>query len=271
MRADKTESRKHASRLINHFLKKDPYPSAEQYHFMVNKYVPSIKMSSLQERFESWLGEESRVVIVTSPEKENLTLPTNDDILNKISEVEVSEVEAYKDIVDEGPLVPSLAPELLVENKSKNRVGIETWSLPNGAQIHFKSTDFNNDEVVFKAFANGGSSSVSDEEYFSATLSPEIVRQSGLSKFSSTSLDKKLSDKKVKLYSYIRDYSQGMQGSSAISDISTLVDLVYLHFTSLRKDETAFNAFQQRMTSVYSNLNSDPRFYFNNKGAEIAV
>lgn len=267
---DKTESRSHAGRLVSHFLQEDPYPSAEDYHWMVNKYVPLVRKEGLNERLNSWLTTENRVVIVTSPEKEGLELPREEQILSLLKSTKEKNYEAYVDEVVAGPLAVIPKKEVsVVSSEIMDKNGVEKVVLDNGVVVHLKPTDFNNDEILVEVRADGGHSIFPDENYLNARFATAIVNESGLGEFSNTDLKKKLAGKEVQLYSFAQDWVHGMRGSCSVSDLRELLDLIYLSFTNTRKDEEAFGAYMQRTMSIYQNLDSDPRYFFNNESQRL--
>jgi zinc protease len=264
--ADKTESSKLAGRLVNHFLTNEPYPSARGYYELVTKYVPNIRLNEVNALPGYWAKEENRVVIITGPEKEGKELPQVRQIRETLAKSMDEDLEAYTEEIDDRPLVSLPLSEARIERMvNDSATGVESWTLENGARLHFKTTDFNNDQIVFQALAKGGHSFFPDESYFSAVMSGEVVRESGLGGFDALSLSKKLAAKRVSVSAFIRDYSHGIKGESTVKDVDALADLIYLHFEDIREDSIAFEAYRNRMIGIYANLKADPRYYFGNE------
>jgi len=68
-----------------------------------------------------------------------------------------------------------------------------------------------------------------------------------------------LSGKIVSAEPYISERSEGIEGSSSPKDLETALQLVYLYFTSPRKDSSLFNNVIGQSISAIANRNSDPK------------
>ena len=76
----------------------------------------------------------------------------------------------------------------MIEEKYIEEIGVTEWKLGNGVKVVLKPTEFKNDEIMFSSYSLGGSSLVSDENYFSASNASPIIRNSGLGKFNNIEL-----------------------------------------------------------------------------------
>ena len=106
-----------------------------------------------------------------------------------------------------------------------------------------KPTDFKNDQILISAYSPGGTSLYPDNDIMSAMLASTIVTQSGLGNYDYIGLQKKLSGNTAKLTPYINELREGVNGSCSPKDLETMLQLNYLYFTEIRKDESAFNAY----------------------------
>ena len=68
-----------------------------------------------------------------------------------------------------------------------------------------------------------------------------MVENMGLGHFTPTDLEKLLSGKRVDVEPYISERSEGIVGYSSPKDLETALQLVYLYFTSPRKDSILFD------------------------------
>ena len=150
-------------------------------------------------------------------------------------------------------------PGKVVEEKKIASLGVTEWKLSNGARVVLKPTDFKNDEILFSAYCNGGTSLVNDKNYLSAAFTTAIIGQSsGVGKFDPVTLQKKLLGKIVSVYPTIFELSEGFSGSASPQDIETLFQLVYLYGTSPRKDTTAFLSLITRYKALLQNRSVSP-------------
>ncbi|MDX1685455.1 MAG: insulinase family protein [Saprospiraceae bacterium] len=268
--SDKMESAKLVNRYVQHFLRNRAYISPEDYHSLVNKYVPGIKLNLVNSKTQ-WFQDSNRVVIVTAPESEKPHLPSNKDILTMFEDVRNKSLDPYlEEAVNKEPLL-SLKPSSpqIVDTLINQELGIKTLKLANGAKVMFKPTAFNNDQILFKSVARGGHAMFNDEEFINATHASWIVRESGIGEYSNIALEKKLAGKKVSIRPYMNQESHGLTGNSGVEEAELLGQLIYLFFTDVRRDSAIFASFKDRMISYYGNLMSDPSYYFSNEVARI--
>ena len=110
-----------------------------------------------------------------------------------------------------------------------------------------------------EAYAPGGFSLVETADLPSAHLATDAVQMSGIGDFSYTDLQRALTGKVVSAYPSINAYSHSMEGSSCIKDFETLLQLNYLHFTAVRKDEDAFKTLLSFLDQQLTNKEKNPK------------
>ena len=128
-------------------------------------------------------------------------------------------------------------------SKKNDALGITEMTLSNGAKVILKSTDFKNDEILFRATSPGGYSLYDLKDYQSALYASDVINESGIASYSPNDLTKLLAGKNVALSPYISAYFEGMNGSAAPKDLESMMQLAYLSFTSPRKDSALFSSF----------------------------
>ncbi|MCW8818413.1 MAG: insulinase family protein [Ignavibacteriaceae bacterium] len=260
---DKTESSQIIREFDNNFLYGDPIISIEDQYKLAQELIPEITLDEVNTVSSELLKHENRVVMVNSPEKENLKIPTEEELSAIIAKVGSEKITPYEDKVAEKPLIETVpSPSPVVSSKNIERLGLIEWRLKNGVKVFLKPTDFKNDEIVFSAFSPGGSSLVKDEDFLSAQNSPALVRESGLDGFNKTELDKYLSGKIVNVSPYMGFYYEGLNGSASPKDAETLFQLIYSYFTSPRIDSTGFLSLKSKMKSYLENKSNNPQSAF---------
>jgi zinc protease len=85
---------------------------------------------------------------------------------------------------------------------------------------------------------------------------------SGIGNFTATDLNNMLKGRNTGLSTSISLYSEGLNGNTTPKESETLFQLMYLYFTSPRKDKDAFESFKTRYKQLYSNILADPNNYF---------
>lgn len=256
---DKIESPSLAAEYIRNFLFDEPIPGIEYEYALYQKFTPGITLEEVNALAQDWIRSESRVVTVQSPLKEGLEIPEKEDFSNVVASVSEKDIEPYVDDVLEGPLVEvKPEPRPVIKEIYHEKLDVTEWTLKNGARVIAKPTDFKNDEIRFSATSPGGLSLVKEEDLISGETASSVVTEGGLGSFSQVQLQKLLSDKMVRVRPYISNITEGFTGEVSPKDMETLFEMVYLYFTSPRKDSTTFASLKNRMQAFYENRSARP-------------
>jgi len=267
---DKTESGQLSMSYVYNFLNDNPALSPSQRLELVKGFLPSIQLEELNALADKWITDENRVIVITGPDKEDVPLPTEADVLSLIASVDAEPLEAYEDEVSDEPLLTSLpAPGTIASTKMAEEVGVTDITLSNGVRVILKPTDFQNDEIMFTAFSPGGYAKYPKEDYQSASLSSTIVSQSGVGDLSLIQLQKQLAGKQVQVSPYIGELEEGLSGSSTIADQETMFELIHLYFTRPRRDDDAHTSFVTRQKQVLQNLLVNPNYYYQDRFSKL--
>jgi len=267
---DKTESRNYANDAIYYFLQNNPMLSEEQFYNFVKLYIDDLKLQEVNNLAKHWITDDNRVIIVTGPDKDNVKLPTKEDILDAIKSTQAKQIDAYVDNVSKKPFFnKNLSPAPIVDSKSFDDYGIKKLVLSNGIEAYLKKTDFKNNEVSFTAYSPGGTSLYDDEDYNDAKWASQAINQMGLSEFSNTQLNKLLTGKQVSVQPSISSLYENMHGKTTTEDMETMFQMINLYFTAPRKDSDAFKSFVLRNSGLYGNLLKNPQYYFINESTNI--
>ncbi len=245
------------------FLTDEPIPGIETEWGLHQVFLPRITLDDVNRLAGEWLTEHSRVVLTNSPRSEEVELPTREGLLAVLQAVESMDLEPYEDTASDAPLItemPSSSP--VVQETVNDRLGLTVWELGNGARVLLRPTDFEDDEIIFRAFSPRGTSLVDDEDYVAASSASMILRQSGVGDFDLVNLQKKLAGKAVRVSATISAFTEGMSGTASPQDVETMFQLIYLGFTAPRKDSTAFQSFRTRMRGFFETRSADPMAQF---------
>jgi zinc protease len=261
---DKTESNTYASEYIRNYLEDEPVPGIEfEYEFAV-KHIPGITIEEVNLAAKELIKENNRVIVVNAPEKENIIMPSDNELLALIEEVEQSDITSYTDKLVTTELMGYIPQKgKIIEEKKIEEINVTELKLSNGIRVVLKSTDFKNDEILMSAFSPGGHSLYPDEDHQSAINADGIVEESGISEFSNSDLTKMLAGKTVSVSPRINYYFEGFGGNSSPKDLEAMFKLIYLYFTDPREDTSSFKSFITKQKGLYKNLLSDPvQYYF---------
>lgn len=256
---DKRENRAFTDEYIAHFLKGEASPGIGFEYNFVKEHLDDITLDELNGLGKGLISDSNRVVILTAPENQRDSLPSEEEllaILNNSSELEVS---PYEDVVADRPLFSGeLSPVKIVSRGQIEAIGVTKLELANGVEVFLKPTDFKNKQVLFRAYSPGGSSLYSDEDYLEAANATSILSRSGIAGFEEKVLRKLLEGKTVSVSPYISTLEEGFSGSANIDDIETLFQLTYLYFTEPRFDPDALKTWQETQVTLLRNKDKSP-------------
>lgn len=260
---DKTESRSLADEYLRNFLQYESIPGIQYEYEFQKKYLPTITLAEVNALASSLMSGKDRVILINMPEKEELKVPTEQDLQAVIDTAQKKEITAYEDKVSSKPLIEKEPTAGSVVNEIHMKdIDVTEWTLANGVKVVLKPTDFKNDEILFNATSPGGTSLVPDKDYISASNATSIIRQSGLGSHNIIELQKYLSGKIVNVSPWMGEVNEGIGGSCSPKDIETMFQLIYLYFTSPRKDSSAYLAFKTQMQSYFANYKASPEKAF---------
>lgn len=261
---DKTESRNYTYEYIDHYLRHAPSPGIAWEFKQQQAVLPAITIEDVNALAAKWIsGGENTVLIITAPQKEGVTVPSEERLKEIFRTAKEGNITAYNDKVSDKPLLEKKPTPSKV--KSENKIAdynITEWTLGNGAKIILKPTDFKNDEVLFSGFSYGGTSLYPDKDFMSAFYAPGIISNSGVGSFDENQLEKYLSDKVVSLGPSISELQQSIGGSAAPKDLETMLQLAYLYFTATRKDSNAFRSTIAQDLAFIQNQHASPEATF---------
>lgn len=245
---------------VRNFTSAEPCPGIVWENDMVKKMMPSINLQMVNQIASSYMTDKNFVFTIAGPEKAGLTYPTNDELLQEIAAAKAAKYEAFKDSVSNEPLVPKMPKPGKVKKVAENKqLGTIEWTLSNGIKVVLKPTKFKDDEIRMNAWSLGGMSLVPEGDLISASLTTDVINQSGLGTFNLIELGKKLNGKIASVSPAIGTYDEGMSGSSSVKDQEILLQLTYLYFTAPRKDVNAYQQYMKQVTTYLENAAGNPQ------------
>ena len=254
---DKRTNTSFVNDYVRHFIDNVPAAGIEWEHQMMNQIVPSIPLDMINQAI-SQLSQDNRVILVFMPEKEGLACPTEQEVLSAMTEVDGEDIAAFTEEVSTEPLVPELKSKVKVKKITDDIYGAKLITLSNGMKIHVKQTDYSPNKISFRATSWGGNSLYSNDEYVNSS-NIGLVHQGGLGNFSAVELNKKLAGKQASVSSSVNARSEGISANCVKKDFETMLQLVYLNFTSPRRDDEAFTSAIERSRNALKNQDLNPQ------------
>ena len=262
---EKSPSAGYAREYVSNFLSKESMPGIEKEYEYYTQYLNGISVDEVNAVGKKVItGSENCFVLITYPQKADVKVPIQSEVVAMFKAVQTAELSAYVDVVSDKPIISRkvVAESVLTEVKNE-KYGTTKWTFKNGITVIAKPTDFNNDQIIFGSYEPGGWSSIDRSVMYSALAADEIIDASGIGEMDATMLDKKLAGKTVGCSPNISMLYQGLSGSCAPKDLSSLMELIYGYYSEPRVDSDAVAAIREKKKTALINKNSNPQSVFN--------
>jgi zinc protease len=258
------ESSSRADEYTRNFLQSEALPTIWQELAFHRRFVPGITLKEVNALAADWFPDRNRLVVVSAPEAAGVVLPDQAQLAAVVKSALAKRLEPYVDAAAGGALLDAPPPRgAIVKTTARPETGITEWTLSNGATVVLKPTTLKEDQILFRAFAPGGTSLASDADFIPARVADSVVAAGGVGRFSAVMLDKLLAGKAVGVTPFIDEIEQGMGGGSTPADLETMFQLVYLRFTQPRADPAAFAAMASQARALLANQMASPDVVFN--------
>ncbi|MBR4919849.1 MAG: insulinase family protein [Prevotella sp.] len=263
---DKRKNEEYGDDYRDHYLSNEPIPPLEVFYQTMQQIAPAIPIQAINQLVPELISttDSNLVVVEFAQEKEGKVYPTEQDMAAAIAAARAEKIEAYVDNVKDEPLVDVAtikAGKITKETENKT-FGYKELTLSNGATVILKKTDFKDDEVQMEAFAKGGKSLYGPADYTNLKVFDAVIGYSGLGNFSSTELTKALAGKEVNADLSLANSRQYLTAHSTPKDIETMMQMTYLYFTAVKKDEKQFQNLMTNLEMTLKNKSLSPDAVF---------
>lgn len=266
----KEKNDKYAQEYIDNFIENTPITGIEYEYNKMKQLAPMLPLEAINDYARQLINDKNLVLLATGPDKEEVVLPTKEEMQKVIDEVAATPVEAYKDNAIIEPLMSNFpTPGKIVSETENKNMGYTELVLSNGAKVLLKPTAYKDNEIVMRAVSEGGASLYPASDYPNVALISHLWELNGLSQFSMVDLQKILSGKQAYVRAYVDDYEEGMRGNTSPKDLETMMQLLYLNFTQPRYDKEGFEGIKQLAVSQLKNMESDPNYVFQDSVTQI--
>jgi zinc protease len=254
----------YAQRYLDHYAQGTPMMDAETEWQLDQMFINQLNVDAINQAYAQMTRpNENLVILVRSPKKEGVSVPTAEEINAIIAEVSAAEVAPYQDNTVIEPLIDpatKLKGSKVKSTAYNESLGYTEWTLKNGIKVIVRPSTLKADEVQIAAVSKGGTSMLSDAEYYQGAFLGMVMGQSGIGKFSSTELSKQLSGKSAWASLGTDSYEHSVNAGGSPKDIETILQLMYLNFTSPRFDKTDLDNLKKMYIPYFTNMESDPNY-----------
>ena len=257
---NKSTSGQYAGQYAGHFLYGGPLLSIDEEYRLTRELLPGITLAEVNAVAREALGRAGRTVLVSGPD--TVATPTEARLAAVADSVAGLRLAAYTEAVSDAPLVARPpAPGRVVSERTREP-GIVEWTLSNGARVLLKPTDFREDEIMLAGTSPGGMSLIPDADLLFGMTASAAAQVGGAGELSVVDLGKRLAGKAAGVGTYVAELSEGVSGGASPRDAETMFQMLYLYFTSPRRDSTAWEAYRQRARESLRGRGASPEAAF---------
>ncbi len=245
---DKRYNSQFVSNYVQNYLNNEPIPSIDFTYQTMKQLVPMLPIDGVNMVMKQLVSQNDTnlVVLNFNNEKDGAVYPTEQSLQQAIATARGAQIEAYVDNVKDEPLMSTLPkPGKIKKEKKDNRFGYTELTLSNGVKVILKQTDLKKDQVLLSGEGLGGSGLYGNDDLPNVKMFNDVIEASGLGNFSHTELEKALAGKIASASLSLSQYRQNISGSSTPKDVETMLQLVYLYFTNINKDQKSFDNLMQ--------------------------
>lgn len=258
----KVANSKYIKEYLNFFLNGGSIMGIEKDFEAIKSIANKITAEDINNYIKTVVTDNNRVVLIEAIEKEGVSYPTEKEILTILEDVNNSNIEPYKDEMGDKELISKeIIPGKVVKESVDKKLGTKTWTLSNGAKIVLKNTDYKKDQIMINGVSKGGAYLYDNIEadVYNTLIFDEVIGLSKLGGFTNNEIKKLLAGKRANASVSLGNKSEAVRGVSSVKDIETFLQLIYLHFTDISKDNEAFSVWQDALEEALKNKDADPK------------
>lgn len=259
---DKRQSAPFAEEYVRAVTQDEPIPGLTFESNITRQLLPTITLSEVNALASEWVPEGNRVVMISAPKKDGVTMPTEQQLGAAMVAARNASLTPYVDTTTSTTLMDTLPEPGKITSESNREWGITEWVLSNGARVVIKPTDFKQDQVLMNAFSPGGTSLAPDDDYISQELSAQVIALGGLGTLSNIELGKVLTGKVAAASPTLSELYEGMAGQASLKDLETMFQLIHMRFTAPRADPALFGVLTMQMKAMMANQTAQPEYAF---------
>jgi len=263
---NKTQTNSFADEYTNHYLDNDPCPGIRQEFRYAKEFVPEVTLEECNALIKSWITEENIVYYLTAPDKKDVGVPTEKEVIDILKNYKNIKTEPWVDNFNSEPLFnETVATVTPIQTASNSTLGYTEYTCPNGVRFVVKKTELKADEILISSYSLGGTSLYGDADYFQANNADDFIDAGGIGEFSSTQLSKKLKGMNLSISPSIDGETQGFSGNCSPKDLETTLQLINLYYTAPRKDKEAYDREIENTVQQLKFVRENPQVVFIDK------
>jgi len=266
---------------LNNCVSRDRKPmSAQQKLELTRELIDGISLEEVYAAYESNFDARARLLLVVMPEKEDLDVPSVEEILAVAREADSAEVEPR--LAEERPrelLEREPSPGAVAERQEEPDLKILSVTLENGVRAHLRHMDYKKDLVLARITLAGGAIRETADSRAVTSVAALVLGRPASRGLSSTQIRDLMTGKKVSVGGSAGDDALTISVEGTSEDIEEGFRLAHLLLTEPKIEAPAMKVWKEQMeqeierrkTNVEAHLweeadalrsGGDPRFKF---------
>lgn len=257
---EKTDSGAYVAEYMRNFLQQEPIPGIAAEYGYATQMLPGITLDEMNAYTRRTIPANSgKLVIYSGIDSPGTPPPQGEALLAAVAAAEQAEVAPYaeKTLATQLMAQPPKGGSIVAESEDK-RLGLTYLTFSNGVKAILKPTDFRNDQVMMSAARYGGQSLYGDADIVNARYASAIVASMGVKDYAPLDLSKILAGKAAAVTMGLSGYSEVVGASSGATDIETMLQLLWLRFDTVRRDDDLFKSFIGKQVEAARNRLAQP-------------
>lgn len=200
------------------------------------------------------LGSGAQYSFVAVPPQDSAGI-TRETLTTTLNRAAASNLPPYtEDTLRKSLLVSIPQSAELVRERTYPLTEITEWQLSNGIRVFLKPTTFKNDQILLQSYVAGGLSLASEEQYPTALRAAFLQAPSiaGIASLTPSELGKIMTGKSVAVRPYIQQLYHGINASSSVNDLETMLQVFYSAHTAPRLDSASIMTAKERERQSFS-------------------
>lgn len=259
---DKMDNDVLGQELYRHFIDNDPAPGIEAEYQLLSQVLPSINVMQINMAASQMLTPENEVIVYVRPTTDQ-PMPKMEVMVETLNNAINGEYEPLEDQKITEPLL-SVQPKAgkVKSTTQNNEFGYTEMTLSNGAKVIVKTTDYKADEILFKAFREGGKRTYETSQAPNVDMMGSALDLSRLGNYDVNTLQKFLAGKNIGIGFEQGSFTDMVNGYTTVKDLPTFMEMLYATFTSVTPDKDTYDAAISRARVSMENQEKNPEFIF---------
>ena len=262
----KPESKRFMDDLYNDFYTGMMLISPQEEERLMNKYIGSIDSTCMVRQLKKYSKAKAHYLYTT--------FKTGYDSIylkNLIDSIEKLPVKPYIKNVDVPTTLLRKQPKggSIISRQPIADIQAEELTLSNGVRIIYKQTSSDKENVAISGFRKGGLYSLDSARIVSAMYATTVASLSGAGAFTRESLAQFLTGNTASVRFLVDKSRTGVMATANKTDLSTMLQLLYLKWTEPKADTKIFNQLKTKAIDAYKTSHKTPEDIFSEDAVRI--